>query len=335
MSGSMFLGRVVLPGIGLAITVLLGWKVLRSEANGVSAPMSPSSLGSALDPASATRLSAIEIRRRADASPVILAEGHVVPCPGAEALIGAEMTGTVARVLVNEKASVHKGDLLVELRGDEIRAAAEEAVAHVSEIDAELAQLAQEQKRLDRDRDRDAQWTEAKEQLDARRNATRARRAAAVAAYRRIEAEFARTRLRAPIDGVVVSRSVNPGETVVLGTPLLRLVDLSRLRIEAELDEYDIPRCQPGHSAKITASGYMGQSWPGTVEELAEHVTPRRLRPEDPGRPSDTRILPVRIAFDAPTPLKLGQRVEVEVAESSGDATGAKLTEAPPITERR
>lgn len=48
------------------------------------------------------------------------------------------------------------------------------------------------------------------------------------------------------------------------------------------------------------------------MEELPDSVMPRRIRPEDPGRPIDARVLPVKIAFAEPTPPKLGQRVEVE-----------------------
>ena len=39
----------------------------------------------------------------------------------------------------------------------------------------------------------------------------------------------------------------------------------------------------------------------------------RRIRPEDPGRPTDSRVMLVKIAMAEPTPLKLGQRVEVEI----------------------
>ena len=65
-------------------------------------------------------------------------------------LVGAELAGTITRVLVQEKSVVHKGDLLVELRGDEIRASAEEAVARVSETDAELTLIEQDQARVKR-----------------------------------------------------------------------------------------------------------------------------------------------------------------------------------------
>ena len=44
-------------------------------------------------------------------------------------------------------------------------------------------------------------------------------------------------------------------------------------------------------------------------------MQPRRLKPQDPGRPSDTRVLLVKVALDEKTPLKLGQRVEVEITK--------------------
>ena len=49
------------------------------------------------------------------------------------------------------------------------------------------------------------------------------------------------------------------------------------------------------------------------VEEIPDSVVPRRIRPEDPGRPIDARLVPVKIALAESTPLKLGQRVEIEI----------------------
>lgn len=246
--------------------------------------------------------------------------------PGAEVIVGAELPGTITRVLVQEKFPVHKGDLLIEFRGDAIRASAEEAVARVAQADAELAQIEQEQARA-RLAEQQPGGAETRDRLKTRWNAAKARRSEAVAGYRRIEAEFARTRVHSPIDGVVIARTANPGETVNLGTPLLRIVDLKRLRIEAEVDAYDIPRCEPGCSVTITASGYSSQSWTGTVEEIADSLIPRRIRPEDPGRPTDTRVLPVRIAFQQSTPLKLGQRVEVKIVEAKSLKDGEPRTQ--------
>ena len=85
------------------------------------------------------------------------------------------------------------------------------------------------------------------------------------------------------------------------------------IRVEAEVDEYDAPRVAVGAEATLTAEGYGAASWRGTVEEVPDRVGGRSIAPEDPGRPTDTRVLLVKVRFDVPHPLKLGQRVEVEI----------------------
>jgi hypothetical protein len=79
------------------------------------------------------------------------------------------------------------------------------------------------------------------------------------------------------------------------------------------VDEFDAGRVELGAEVQLTAEGFVGQSWKGTVEEIPDAVLPRRLKPQDPGRPSDTRVLLVKIALAEPTPLKLGQRVEIAI----------------------
>ncbi|MGC8643808.1 MAG: efflux RND transporter periplasmic adaptor subunit [Isosphaeraceae bacterium] len=328
MSASMFIGRILLPGIGLVVAGVLGWQALHGGME-TKLPLMLASLTGSTSPGQVVGPDGANpgTGRKPDAPPLILAEGHVVACPDAEVVVGAEMAGTVTKVSVQEKSVVHQGDLLISFRGDEIRASAQEAVARVNEADAELNLIEQEKLHLNRLAEKPPGPDEAGDKLKARWNAASARRAAAVAVYKRIEAEFARTHLRSPIDGVVISRAVNPGETVNLGAPLLRIVDLKRLRVEAEIDEYDIPRCAVGAGATITAPGHSGQSWPGTIEEIADALIPRRIRPEDPGRPTDTRVLPVRISLGQSTPLKLGQRVEVKIAEV------VKAEDAQPVAQ--
>ena len=49
------------------------------------------------------------------------------------------------------------------------------------------------------------------------------------------------------------------------------------------------------------------------IEEIPDSVVNRRLKPQDPSKPIDTRVLLVKVAFAEETPLKLGQRVEVKI----------------------
>lgn len=254
----------------------------------------------------------------APATPVrIRAEGRLVAYPGAQAAVGTELGGTVARVLVLEQARVHKGDLLAELISDEPAAAVAEARANV---DVARAELAFDEHELARYEQLCASRAAARAELDrARRDldVARARLTLLQATVRRLEAVLARTRIVAPTDGVVTARQVDPGDTVATGQRLFELADLGRLRVEAEVDEFDAARIAVGERVRVTAEGFPGTRI-GHVEEVPESVVARRLRPADPGRPTDTRVLLVKIALEGRSALRLGQRVDVaiEVAAS-------------------
>jgi HlyD family secretion protein len=68
-----------------------------------------------------------------------------------------------------------------------------------------------------------------------------------------------------------------------------------------------------GALVAITSNGFPGKSWKGRVEEIPDSVTLRHLKPQDPGRPTDTRILAVKVAFLEQTPLRLGTTVELRI----------------------
>ena len=69
-----------------------------------------------------------------------------------------------------------------------------------------------------------------------------------------------------------------------------------------------------GAAVTITADGYPGHSWHGRVEEIPDSVTLRRIKPQDPSRPTDARVLAVKVAFAEPSPLKLGTTVDLRIA---------------------
>ena len=125
----------------------------------------------------------------------------------------------------------------------------------------------------------------------------RARLETATAEVARYEAQLRKTRLVAPIAGTVIDRQVDTGETVETGDHAFTLANLARLRVDAEADEADAGALAVGAPVAITADGYEGRSWKGTIEEIADAVTLRKLKAQDPGRPTDTRIVAVKVAF--------------------------------------
>ncbi len=249
----------------------------------------------------------------------IAAEGRVVAYPGYEVRVGAERAGRLVRVLVEEGDVVRKGQLLAEIDSDELRAALAEARARVGEADAEVrlseANLARRRK-LQQER------ILAANDLDqALRDSetSQARAATARASVARYEAQLAKSRLVAPIGGTVVGRRVDAGQMVETGDHAFTVADLTRLRIEGEAHEADAASVALGSRVTITADGYPGRSWRGSIEEVPDSVTLRRIKPQDPSRPTDARVLSVKVAFAEAVPLRLGTTVDLRIASQASE----------------
>lgn len=249
-----------------------------------------------------------------DAPLRISAEGRVTTYPGGQVIVGSDTAGTVVRLLVEEKSVVRQGDLIAEIRAEDLRAAIAQAQARVTESEADIRLYETEARRAENLWESQVGTKQATDRARRDLDAALARRETAQADVRRLEALLGKTVLRAPISGVVTQRHVQPGESVKEQAAVVSIADLKRMRIEAEVDEFDAGRVALGAEVRVKAEGYDGQEWRGVVEEIPDSVVPRRLKPEDPGRPSDTRVLMVKVALREPTPLKLGQRVEVEIA---------------------
>lgn len=243
----------------------------------------------------------------------VVAEGRLVAYPGAEVTVGTDVAGTIDRLTVEEKDVVRKGDVLAVIRADDTRAALAESRAKVGEAEADMRLFELEVERAknlwQQDVGSKQAWEKALRDLDS----ARARIASARAEVNRLEAVVAKTVITAPIDGVVITRWSHAGETVAAGDRLITVADLQKTRVEAEVDEFDAARMRLGAKTVVKAEGF-DDSWIGTIEEIPDTVVNRRLKPQDPSKPIDTRVLLVKIAFDEATPLKLGQRVEVQIS---------------------
>ncbi len=108
----------------------------------------------------------------------------------------------------------------------------------------------------------------AEAQLETARAQVRQREAQLRAA----EIDLARTEIRAPVDGVVLSRQVNVGQTVSvqLQTPVLFTLaqDLRDMQVEVAVDEADIGRVAPGQQAVFTVDAFPGRDFGGTVAQV-------------------------------------------------------------------
>lgn len=127
--------------------------------------------------------------------------------------------------------------------------------------------------------------------------------ASAQAALDLARQDQANTLVRAPIDGVVGDRQVEPGDYVQPGTRLLTVVPLDALYVIANFKETQTARMVAGQSASVEVDALPGQTLKGHVESFAPGSGSQfSLLPFEPGTGNFTKIVqrvPVRIRFDA------------------------------------
>ena len=270
----------------------------------------------------AMALTALVAARRHDAPPPapplskdsgwIRCEGRLAAYPGCDVVVGTDQGGVVMDLPVQEKQTVREGQLLARIDDREQAAALNAADARIREQEAEIGFQRAEVARRQRLVDGGVLDRRALEDAQTQLQLLEAKVDEAKSAAGQLRSSLAKREVRSPINGTVMERYTNAGEAVSPGAKVVRVADLARTRIEAEVDEFDLSRLRVGSAVQITAEGSPG-AWQGHVEELPDAVGPRKLKPEDPARPTDIRVLLVKVAPDGPLPLKLGQKVELRI----------------------
>ena len=138
--------------------------------------------------------------------------------------------------------------------------------------------------------------------------------------------ELSRARIESPIDGLIVRRNIEQGETVVTGTMnnagtvLLQIADMSIIEAEVEVDETDIPFVKIGQLAKVKIDAIPDKTFTGKVTEVGNSpivqaaAGPDRARPRPTSRsPStiDGQIPEVRPGFTCTADVTTATRAQV------------------------
>ncbi|MFT3772062.1 MAG: efflux RND transporter periplasmic adaptor subunit [Minicystis sp.] len=214
----------------------------------------------------------------------VRATGHVEAVTTVQ--VGAEISGRIATVEADFNARVKAGQVLARFDREALSAQLAQAQAALAAARAALEQAKTDRDRTARDAARIERLFEQRSISDAERdNAVAAARLAAQrvsAAEAQLAAQQAvysvsRTNLdhaviRAPIDGIVVTRNVDPGQTVasMLQTPVLFTVaaDLRKMRVIAAVDEADIGEVAQQQRATFTVNAYPERVFEGIVTEV-------------------------------------------------------------------
>jgi HlyD family secretion protein len=139
-----------------------------------------------------------------------------------------------------------------------------------------------------------------------------------------------KSRVRAPVSGIVLRKLRHAGEQVTeMGdTPIVVVGDTSQLRVRAEVDEADIALVRVGQTAYVQADAYGERRFPGRVSRVGSLMGRKTLRNEQPAERLDTRVLEVLIDLEPGTDLPAGLRVDAYLElyrDRSGQVPGPPL----------
>ncbi len=136
----------------------------------------------------------------------------------------------------------------------------------------------------------------------ARADSTDARIAQAQSALRKAELDLEYCSVKAPVDGVVTRKSIEPGQVIAAGQPLLSLVSLDDVWVVANFKESQLGKLRVGQRVEIEVDAYGGKSWPGHVESISAATGSRfSLLPPENATGNFVKVvqrIPVKIAID-------------------------------------
>lgn len=160
--------------------------------------------------------------------------------------VTAEVPARVEQLAVNEGEPVAAGDLIVELDDEDYEIALDQAQTEIQRLQARIrvqeATVARNRVLRESDNVSAQAFDEAQAELDALREQL----AGARLAHRAAQRDLDRTRIRAPVDGVVERRLVSEGDYVSAGTPLYHVAGLDRLTVRAGFPETLADDLRPG-----------------------------------------------------------------------------------------
>ena len=229
-----------------------------------------------------------EALRKGNLTLTVAANGTIVPTRVVS--IGSELSGTVKRVLVDVNDVVKKGQVLVELDTAKLDDQVLRSRAALASAQAQLAQTAatvkearaglarfEEVSRLSGGKVPSATELDGARATLERAVAGEASASATVAEARATlstdETNLSKASIRSPINGVVLTRTVDPGNAVAASLQAVTLFtiaeDLAQLRLEVAVDEADVGSVKVGQKASFTVSAYPSRRYPARITRVA------------------------------------------------------------------
>lgn len=186
--------------------------------------------------------------------------------------VGSQVSGIISRLHADFNSEVRKGQLLAELDPTPFQATVDQRRADLERAKVELRNaelvLARAKKLLEAQLQAQSEYDTAK----ANRDGAAASVAQSSAGLKQAETNLAYTRILSPIDGVVVDRQYDIGQTVAASfqAPVLFTIaqDLTKMQVLTNIDEADIGRVKEGQEATFTVDAFAERTFTGRVSQI-------------------------------------------------------------------
>ena len=203
--------------------------------------------------------------------------------------VNPRIAGRITQIHVDVGHSVGRGALIAVLEDDEIRQQIERSQASIAVADASIAQREAELSNAKLELERRKKLVESgvlsRQELDAlemrhtvalsQLELSRAQRRQSEAEHRELNIRQSQTRIFAPIAGVVAQRHLDIGAMGGANTPIVTIVSVSPMVIEAKASEQDIARIKKGAQVNVTIDSLPGQSFTGKVMRISPLLDPQ------------------------------------------------------------
>lgn len=244
-------GVAVLAGLGL-------WYFLRGDASGQQTGKYKSA-----------------VVDRGDVAMTVTATGTISAVTTVQ--VGSQVSGIIAALYADFNTPVTKGQLVAELDPTSFEAAVAQRRADVAQSEVRLrnarTQMLRQEQLLAKQLVAQADYDLAKADFDA----LEAQISQVKAALLQAQTNLAYTKIRSPIDGVVVDRQYDIGQTVAASfqAPTLFTIaqDLTKMQVQADVDQSDIGRIRVGQSARFTVDAYPDEEFVGAITQVRLNAT--------------------------------------------------------------
>lgn len=205
----------------------------------------------------------------------VMATGTVEPVTEVE--VGTQVSGIIDRLYVDYNDNVKAGQLIAEMDKVTLQAELEQSQAQLAscktEYEYQTKNFARTRTLHEKGLVSDAEYDEDLYLYEKSRNAYEQAKAAIV----QVKQNLDYATITSPIDGVVISRAVEEGQTVAAGfeTPTLFTIanDLTQMQVIADVDEADIGQVKDGQRVEFTVDAYPDDTFEGTVQQVRLEAT--------------------------------------------------------------